>query len=58
MKTSEGLLKALGIQNYTQRHLKIVNDFLESGEKDIKKLLDQLGGWDEGDLKNAENYLK
>lgn len=55
MKTSEGLLKALGIQNYThreitksrqhfliQRHLKIVNDFIESGEKDVKKLLNQL----------------
>lgn len=57
MKTAEYLLKLLGVKNYTPRHLKIINDFLESGEEDVKKLLDQLGGWDSGDLKIAEDWM-
>lgn len=57
MKTAENLLKLLGVKNYTQRHLKIINDFLESGEEDVKKLLTQLGGWDSNDLKQAEHWM-
>ena len=57
MKTAENLLKLLGVQNYTQRHLKIIDDFLASGEEDVKKLLDQLGGWDINDLKRAEEWM-
>ena len=57
MKTAENLLRLLGVQNYTQRHIQIINDFLKSGEEDVKKLLDQLGGWDSDDLKQAENWM-
>lgn len=57
MKTAENLLRLLGIQNYTQRHIQIINDFLVSGEEDVKKLLDQLGGWDNNDLKQAELWM-
>ena len=57
MKTAENLLRLLGVQNYTQRHLKIINDFLASGEEDVKKLLDQLGKWDSNDLKRAEDWM-
>ena len=57
MKTAENLLRLLGVQNYTQRHIQIINDFLESGEEDVKKLLDQLGGWDSNDLKRAEDWM-
>jgi len=57
MKTAENLLKLLGVQNYTERHIKIINDFIKSGEEDVKKLLDQLGGWDNNDLKLAENWM-
>ena len=38
MKTAENLLRLLGVQNYTARHLKIINDFLASGEEDVKKI--------------------
>ena len=58
MKTSTGLLLKLGITRSTARHLKIVDDFLESGETDAKKLLDKLGSWDESDLLKTENFLK
>ena len=49
MKKSEGLLVKLGITCCTKRHLKIVTD--------CKKLLDQLGSWDENDLKITECWL-
>lgn len=58
MKTAEGLLLKLGVTNYTNRHLQIINDFLASGETDCKKLLNQLGGWDANDLAIAERWLK
>jgi len=57
MKTAENLLRLLGVKNYTQRHIKIINDFIQSGEEDVKKLLDQLGGWDSNDLKQAEIWM-
>ena len=52
------LLQRLGIVFYTKRHLQIVEDFLSSGETDVTKLLDQLGKWDEADLRIAKNFLK
>ena len=58
MKTSTELLMKLGVTHATRRHLKIVDDFLESGDTDAKKLLDQLGGWDERDLLITEKFLK
>lgn len=57
MKSTELLLK-LGITRATTRHLKIVDDFLESGETDAKKLLDNLGSWDKTDLLITERFLK
>lgn len=58
MKIAENLLTMLGVQNFTTRHVKIINDFLQSGEDDVKKLLDQLGEWDSEDLKRAEVWMK
>jgi len=58
MKTAENLLRLLGVQNYTQRHIQIINDFIKSGDEDVKKLLDQLGGWDSNDLKQAELWME
>jgi len=58
MKTAEGLLRRLGLTHYTARHLQIINDFLASGETDCKKLLDELGGWDDNDLKITELWFK
>ncbi len=57
MKTAENLLRLLGVQNYTQRHIRNIEDFIKSGEKDVKKLLDQLGKWDTEDLKCAEEWM-
>ena len=57
MKTAQNLLKLLGVKNYTQRHIQLINDFLKSGEEDVKKLLDQLGSWDSNDLKQAEDWI-
>ena len=57
MKSTELLLK-LGITHATRRHLKIVEDFLESGETDAKTLLDKLGSWDKSDLLITEKFLK
>jgi hypothetical protein len=54
---AEILLIRLGVGAYTQRHIKIIETFLESGETDAKKLLDQLGGWDENDLSITEKFL-
>ncbi len=53
---AQQLLIDLGINSYTDRHLRDINDFVSSGEKDIKKLLDKLGGWDDVDLKIAERW--
>lgn len=57
MKTAEGLLKLLGVKNYTERHLRIINDFITNNETDCKKLLTDLGGWDASDLEIAERWL-
>lgn len=58
MRTAEGLLKLLGVKTYTQRHIQIINDFIASKETDVKKLLDELGGWDDNDLTQAELWMK
>lgn len=58
MKTAENLLKSLGVQNYTNRHIRIINDFLQSGEQDVKKCLDKLGSWDNADLEKAKQWMK
>lgn len=58
MKTAEELLRILEVKNYTARHIKIINDFIKSEEKNVKKLLDQLGGWDNDDFRRAEIWMK
>ena len=58
MKNAKDLLLNLGIRNYTQRHLKIIDDFLESKEMKANLLLDELGEWDKDDLKITEDFLK
>lgn len=58
MRTSEELLRKLGVVNYTLRHLQIINDFIASGESDCKKLLDKLGGWDANDLAITERWMR
>lgn len=58
MTKAENLLASLGVKNYTERHIKIIDDFLSKGKTDVKKLLDDLGGWDEDDLKIAEIWFK
>lgn len=57
MKTAENLLKLLGVSYFTERHVNIINNFLQSGEEDVKKLLDKLGGWDSKDLAIAEQWM-
>lgn len=57
MKSAKKLLIDLGVNSYTDRHIRNIEDFISSSEKDIKKLLDKLGGWDEIDLKIAERWL-
>jgi len=58
VKNAKDLLLNLGIRNYTQRHLKIIDDFLESKEMKANLLLDELGEWDKDDLKITEDFLK
>lgn len=58
MNESLELLGLLGVTHFTKRHLNTVDEFLSSGETDAKKLLDQLGGWDESDLVITERFLK
>ncbi len=49
--------KEMGMPSYTRRHCQIVEDFIESKEKDVKILLNKLGDWDNNDLKIAESYF-
>lgn len=58
MEKAQTLLRLLGITNCTQRHLTIVEDFLNSGSSDAKVLLDQLGSWDDLDLAVVEEFLR
>ena len=44
------LLEMLGIKNYTQRHVAIIDNHIYDGESTEKKVLDALGEWDEKDL--------
>lgn len=57
MKNARKLLIDLGINNYTSRHLRNIEDFISNNEKDVAKLLDKLGGWNNADLKIAERWL-
>jgi hypothetical protein len=57
MKRSERLLVNLGITVITDNLINLVDNFLKSGEKDCKKLLNHFGEWDENDLVIAEHWL-
>lgn len=58
MRTAENLLRLLGVTFHTERHIKIINDFIKSGSEDIKSLLTELGEWDSKDLKQAETWMQ
>jgi len=51
------LMSKLGITSYTQRHLNIVLHFLKNGSENAEELLDNLGDWDEKDLKISKNFF-
>jgi len=53
----EALLFELGIQHYTKRHVDAITDFVESGNTDCTRLLDQLGAWDQNDLIITEGWF-
>jgi hypothetical protein len=57
MEKATELFRMLGLTHCTKRHLQIVDDFVKTGEKDCKILLDQLGGWDVNDLVITERWL-
>lgn len=52
------LLLRLGIKHCTTRHLKMIEDFIESGDSDLPALLSALGDWDQNDLTVAEVWFK
>ena len=55
--TARILLQKLGVNNYTKRHLHIINEFIANEETDCEKLLNQLGGWDKTDLAICEAWV-
>ena len=55
---AKSLLLRLGIKSYSVRHLKMIEDFLKEGDKDLRGLLTGLGDWDENDLLVAEAWFK
>ena len=55
---AKSLLLRLGIKSYSVRHLKMIEDFLKEGDKDLRGLLTGLGDWDENDLLVAEVWFK
>lgn len=57
MERASELLKMLGLTHCTQRHLQLIVDFIDSGEKDCKDLLNKLGRWDTNDLVITERWL-
>lgn len=57
MGNAQNLLIKLGVSSYTDRHVRNINDFLSQKGTDVKKLLDNLGSWDDADLKIAESWL-
>lgn len=54
---AENLLTFLGIRNYTQRHLAIINEFIANKDTDLEGLLTKLGDWDTNDLKIAQDWF-
>jgi len=56
MKTAENLLRLLRRQS-SDRHIKHIDDFLESGDDNMVKLLTKLGAWNNNDLKKAEDWM-
>lgn len=57
MKKATELLTKLHCYRYTERHIKLIDKFVNSGETDCKALLNQLGSWDEKDLEITERWL-
>ena len=57
MEKAKKFMQALRISSYTERHLKIVDEFLKSGEKDCRVILNKLGTWTDDDLANAVQFM-
>jgi len=56
MGTVDSFFSALGIHHVTTRHCRIVESFIIDGRTDehsVRGLLDDLGGWDDDDLRKA-----
>lgn len=62
MKTAEELLLKLGMTSCTERHLRVINEFIankeKNEEKDCKKLLNRLGTWDDDDLIICKHWAR
>lgn len=56
-KHAQLFLEALGIDLFTPRHLDLIAEFIEAKRTDVEQLLNQLGSWDEMDLKKAQLFL-
>lgn len=56
-KTPEELLLKLGVTHCTQRHITIIQDYLDAGRQNAGGLLIQLGSYDDNDLKITEAWL-
>jgi hypothetical protein len=56
-RISRRLLEKLGVNNYTKRHLRIIDEFIANEETDCEKLLDSLGSWDDNDLTICESWI-
>jgi len=54
----ERLLVMLGIEARTDRHLTIIMEHIEGNSHDAKELLDQLGEWEEKDLKTVNVWYQ
>ena len=55
----EDFFRTMGIHNYTTRHERIVESFIINGkfdEQSVRGLLNDLGGWDDDDLRRAMRW--
>lgn len=56
-RTAEDLLRKLGIEKYSFRHLHTITEFIKNNDTDVKSLLDKLGEWDKQDLEITEKWM-
>jgi len=58
MSKTKELLNKLNIRRCSNRHLRIIDEFIKSKEKDCKALLDVFGIWDDNDLKIVQEWAE